>query len=480
LAFGEETGNVFISEPMIKLKKIVTHLDDSIYKTIEETLIRNKADNFLFLLQSYRNSDIKDAEITAALKINSNSLYVLKSRLNDKIQEHLSGDIHSSREEVLKQLHQIPEICFGSSREVATSFLQKLEKDLLAYDMHNELLVVYSALKKIHVYSDRYFHYSQLYNKHTAFNISLEKCEEILGSFNRALAQYDFSRSPRLMETLHFLNKELSDHYALHSSRQIGLIKNMLELELAIFFSYELEVPEVLQRTEKMIEELPESSLHKHWANALNYLAFEYFRKTGQSKQAQAYLDRINPLSGTLLLYTNVCLTSRFLISRLCFFQEQNRLEELLEEDTSQLLYDPSDTHAGVLLGLYNAMIAYYRKNYKEAAAKLNEIINSNSFKDYFHINTEVRLTLAFVYLTLKEYDMADSLLKNIYRKIKSEDLSSYTNVLDLIKIFNADIKQNGKVSAKQKDDFILFLARNVNESKLLNHLEHELKKKYS
>jgi hypothetical protein len=80
----------------------------------------------------------------------------------------------------------------------------------------------------------------------------------------------------------------------------------------------------------------------------------------------------------------------------------------------------------------------------------------------------------------LKEYDLADSLLKNIHRKIKSEGMTNYNNVLDLIKIFNADIKQNGKIKAKQKDEFILFQAKNVNESRLLMYLEHELKKRYS
>ena len=131
-------------------------------------------------------------------------------------------------------------------------------------------------------------------------------------------------------------------------------------------------------------------------------------------------------------------------------------------------------------MGIYRAMLSYYEKNYKEAASRLNEIINSNSFKDYFHINTDVKLTLAFIYLTVKEYDLADSILKNIYRKIKAEEMDNYTNVLDIIKIFNAEIKQNGKITAKQKDDFILFQARNSNENRLLAHLEYELKRKYS
>ncbi|PBQ32668.1 hypothetical protein CNR22_13095 [Sphingobacteriaceae bacterium] len=469
---------------MIKLKKIVADLDENVYKTVEESLIKNKAENFLFLLQTYRTKNLKDSEIAESLSINSNSLYVLKSRLNDRIQEHLSGDIFSNKEDVLKQLHQIPQICFGSSREVATAFLQKLEKDLLLFDMHNELLVVYSALKKIHLYSDKYFHYSQLYNKHTAFNISLEKCEEILGSFNRALAQYNFSRLPKQFEPLLFLTKEVSDHFSLNNSRQIELINKIMELQLPVLFnkapSAEINVSETLAQAVKIINDLPESSTHKNWLPVFDYLSFEHYRRTGQSNQASIYFEKTNAKAETLLLYTNICLTSRFLISKICYLQEQNRIDDLLAEEQKTLLLDTSDMHASVLLGIYNAMVSYYRKNYKEAASRLNDIINTNSFKDYFHINTDVKLTLAFVYITLKEYDLADSLLKNIYRKIKSEEMTGYTNVLDLIKIFNADIKQNGKVTEKQKDDFILFQARNVNESKLLNHLEFELKKKYS
>jgi hypothetical protein len=469
---------------MIKLKKIISDLDENVYGTIEDILKKNKADNFLFLLQSYRNSEIKDSEIAKALDINANSLYVLKSRLNDKIQESLSGNIYNNKEDLLKQLHQIPEICVGRSREVASSFLQKLEKDLLIYDMHNELLVVYSALKKIHLYSEKYFHYSQLYNKHTAFNISLEKCEEILGNFNRVLAQYNFSRLPKLLDTLLFLSKEVSDHFALNPSRQIEIIKNILELELAIFFnktaSKDFNVAEVLLHTEKMIGDLPESSLHKNWILVVNYLSFEYFKKTGQLNSAASYFEKVNAKSDTLLLYTHLCVTSKFLVSKLNFMQEQGKMEELVAEETKQLLFDNEDTHAVVLMGIYGATLSIFKKNYKDAASKLNEIINSNSFKDFFHINTDVKLTLVYIYIMLKEYDLADSLLKNIYRKIKSEEMTGYTNVLDLIKIFSADIKQNGKVSSKQKDEFILFLARNKNESELLNHLIYDLKKRYS
>jgi len=469
---------------MIKLKKTISHLDNDVFKTLEDTLIKNKADNFLFLLQSYKK-DVKDSEITKTLNLNSNSFYVLKSRLYDKIQDHLSGDIYLSREELLKKLNLIPEMCFGEPREVTTAFLQKLEKDLLEFDMHNELLVVYSALKKIHLFSEKYFHYSQLFNKHIAFSLSLEKSEEILGNFNRILGQYDYSRSPRLLEALLFIRQDIADHYALNQSRQIEIIKNFIELQLCIFcntvLNKENNLEELLNYTQKIICELPESSPHKNWMPALDYLFFEYYHRLKQTKSAVTYYEKVNNNLSTLLLYTNICNTSKFLISKIAFLQQHGRTSELLEEKAQISVFDSDDIHTRVQLGIYNCMISYYRGKYKEACVKLNDVLNENSFKDYFHVNTDVKLTLAFIYIELKEYDLAENITKSIYRKIKTEKINNYSNVLDLIKVFESDIKLNdSKITAKQKDDITLFSARNINECEILHHLHFELIKKYN
>jgi tetratricopeptide (TPR) repeat protein len=468
---------------VIKLKKIISHLDEEICRNIEDSFLKSKADNFLFLFQSYR-SDTKDAEIVKELNLNANSFYVLKSRLYDKIQEHLSGDIDISREDLLKKLNHISVMCVSEPREVVTAFLQKLEKDLLEYDMHNELLVVYGALKKLHLYSEKYFHYSQLYNKHIAFSLSLEKSEEILGSFNRTFGQYNFSRSPRSLETLLFIRKDIADHYALNPSRQVEIIRNLIELQLSIFchtpLTGETNVEETLQKTRNLINELPESSPYKSWLFTLDFLAFEYYFKTGQTKQALTCFEKVDANLQCLLLYSNICSTSRFLISRIAFLQSQGRTKELQDNKSKITLFDSSDTHSIVLLAIYNAMISYYAGNYKEAANKLNETINETSFKDLFHISTDVKLTLAFIYMAMKDYDIADTIVKSIYRKIKSEKIDNYNNVLNLIKLFEHEIRLGGaKLTDKQRDDFTLFEARNTKESELLKHLLFELKKKY-
>jgi len=468
---------------VIKLKKIIGHLEDGVYKTIEDTLVKNKADNFLYLFKSYR-TDVKDPEIIKNLDLNSNSFYVLKSRLYDKIQGHLSGYINISKEELLKKLNGISLMCFTEPREVVMAYLHKLEKDLLEFDMHNELIVVYSALKKINLYSERYFHYSQLFNKHIAFSLSLEKSEEILGNFNRIFGQYNFSRDPKLLDTLLFIRKDITDHYNLNPSRQIEIIQNFIELQLCIFCNSDLNsqtnVEELLKNTKKIIDELPDSSSYKTWLPALDYLFFEYYRKTGQTKNTGIYFEKVDSTAQNILLYTHICNTSKFLLSRIAFLREQGRTKDLLEEKAKITKLDPDDTHAKVLLGIYNAMISYYGGNLKEAANKLNEVLNENSFKDYFHINTDVKLTLAFIYLNNKGYDLADSIVKSIYRKIKTEKIENYNNVLSLVKVFEYEIKEgSGKVTEKQKDDFTLFTARNKNENELLQHILFELKKKY-
>ena len=221
---------------MIKLKEVIIQLKEENYSVIENNLVKNKADRFLFLLRSYKQTQISDNEIKNKLGVTSNSFYVLKSRLYDKIQDSLSCDVYVDQEKTIKLLLQVPELCLNTPRETSIAYLLKLEKDLLRFDMHNDLLIIYSALKKLHLNSDKYYHYSQIYNKQVSLSLSLEKAEETLGNFCRILSQYDLSKSTETYEKLCFLKEEISNIYALCSTRQVELIKNLIDLQLFIFY----------------------------------------------------------------------------------------------------------------------------------------------------------------------------------------------------------------------------------------------------
>lgn len=471
---------------MIKLKEIIAQLQEETYSSVEKTLLKTKADNFVLLLQSYRKGDISDNEISSRLGINSNSFYVLKSRLYDKIQESLSADMFITQENIIKQLLKVPEVCFNSPREIAIAFLQKLETELLRFDMHNELQIVYSALKKMHLYSDKYFHYSTLFNKHVALGLSFEKAEETLGNFNRLLGQYYFSKSQNSLDTLCFIKKEIINLFALNPSRQIEIIKNIIELQLILFCfgnkSDEFDTEELLLNTRRIFNELPETSAQKKWEIVLDYLCFEHYQSTSQNKAALQYYEKVNKQLTFFLLYNNICLSSKFLISKIKFCTEQNKLEEIsVNPGKIKLLFDAADDNAKVLIGIYKSMLHFNRKNYKDAISCLNEIINTFSFKDYFHENINVKLTLAYFYLVINDYDTVETTLKGISRKIKTEQLGRYSHVLHLIKVFTMDINKinNDKTLSKKRDLLTLFLAGNNGNNELLAHLIPELKRQY-
>ncbi len=469
---------------MIKLKQVILQLNGDSYSQIEDALKKNKGDNFALLFQSYRQGDVSDKDIVEKLGISSNSFYVLKSRLYDKIQAHLSENVFTDRETLIKELLQVHEICFTKPREIAIAFLHKLEKELLKYDLHNDLMLVYSALKKMHLYSEKYFHYSQLFNKHAGLGLSLEKAEEILGNFNRMLGQYNFSKGQQLLDTLNFLKLEIMNLYSLNPSRQIEIIRNIIELELILFCqeTTEYSAEELLQNTRKVFAELPETAEQKKWEIVLDYLSFEYYFSKNELRAALPYYEKVNAVLPTLLLYNNICLTSKFLISKIRFCEEADRKEEMDPAAAKkELLYDSGDVHARVLMEIFTAMLYFKQKRTKEAINCLNDVLNTVSFKDYFHESIDVKLTLAYFYLSLKEYDLVEITTKSVSRKIKTEHPDKYAHVLHLIKIFDSEMSQGvgAKSLPKNRDLFTLFLANNVKSNEVLAHLVPELKKRY-
>jgi tetratricopeptide (TPR) repeat protein len=472
---------------MIKLKQVIIQLSDNDFEKISNSLKKTKAENYCLLLQSYRSGKLPDAEITEKLGISSNSFYVLKSRLYDKIQEHLSVDVFSTQESLMKQLLQVPEVCFNMPRETAIAFLHKLEKELLKFDLHNDLLVVYSALKKMHLYSEKYFYYSQLFNKQTALGLSLEKAEEILGNFNRILGQHSFSKSQQHLDTLYFLKNEINNLYELNPSRQIEIIKYFVELQLAIFCEESkggsVPIAEVIQQARKVFAELPDTSVQKKWEFVLDYLSFEYYLGIEEYKASTPLYEKVNENLSTLLLYNNICATHKFLVSKIKFCNETSRTDDLMvDPKKTEIYYDKDDSHAGVQIALYNSMLYYKQRNFKEAINMLNAILNNFSFKDLFHESINIKLTLAYFYLVQKDFDMVEITLKSVSRKIKSEQHERYYHVLHLIKIFESEMNNAGSTKSinKNKDFFVLFNANNKKSNEVLGHLICDLKKKYN
>ena len=446
---------------MIKLNKVINQLNKNTFDVIEHKLIQTKAENFLYLLREYKEGKSSEVDIMNNLNINHNSLYVLKSRLYDRIQEHLTTNVNPSKIDIYHQLGHINNMCYESSYDLVLAYLLKLEKDLLLHDMHIELLIVYRALKKIHYNTSKYYHYSQLHNKHTTFWLSIEKANDILCDFNLLLEEYDLSKSKEHIVKLNFLKKEIDNHFDLNPSKQIEIIKNISEIQLYIYCKITInsnkDIDDLLLETINLINQLSESSIQKKWIIAIYYLAFEYYKMIGKTIQASEYYEKTNPNIYNLLLYSNVSLVAKFLVSKINYLSQKKHCMILKEEIETELLYN-NTMYSQIQLGLYNTMISYYSNDTKKATHILNDLLNNFSFKNYLHICMEIKFTLAFMYLKLNEFEMAESIITSIYKKIKTEKLLQYANALDLIKFFTLKFKSKKSAIKTEKQEELLQL----------------------
>ena len=153
---------------MAKLKNIVKQLSEKDYKIIYDSLLESNADKSGYLLKALRERQLSDSKIMVELEVNANAYYTLRSRLNQKIEEHLLQQMESPRTDILRKVASLNEVLFTQKRTISIATLRKLEKELIDYDLANELTIVYKSLKKIHANSPDYFNYSQLYNRHVA------------------------------------------------------------------------------------------------------------------------------------------------------------------------------------------------------------------------------------------------------------------------------------------------------------------------
>jgi hypothetical protein len=466
---------------MIKLNKVISQLNKNTFDIIEHKLTQTKAENFLYLFREYKIGKSSEEDIMSNLKINHNSLYVLKSRLYDRIQEHLTINVNPSKNDIYHQLGQINNMCYESSYDIALAYLLKLEKDLQAHDMHVELHIVYRALKKIHYNTNKYYHYSQLHNKHISFWLSVEKVNDILFDFNLLLEEYDLSKSGEHIVKLNFLKKEIDNHFDLNPSKQIEIIKNISEIQLYVFckitINSDKDIDDLLTETIYLINQLSETSYQKKWILAIHYLAYEYYKMIGKTIRSNEYYEKTNLYIYNLLLYSNVSLVAKFLVSKINYLSQKNQSQLLHEEKGIEILFNDT-MYSKIHLGLYNAMVSYHSNDIKKSINILNDLLNQFSFKNYLHICMEIKFTLAFMYMKLNNFEMAESIVRSIYKKIQTDKLLHYANAIALVKFFLLKFKQKKTSVSNEKQEGLLFLffARNQDKHLLLSHLQSELK----
>lgn len=468
---------------MEKLKKIIHQLSPDKYTELEFSLQKNNSEKFLFLCQAYRAqpNHVTDKDLLEALKCNENALYVLKSRLYDKVQKFLVNDNNSSNPAITDSKNMaFNQYLLEYPRETAIAMLHEIEKKYSQIDSPAELINIYSALKKAYFYSDKYYTYSQLYNKQVAYAIALEKAEDLLFNFNKTLANYYFSNSDTDREIIIHLKNDIRNIYALNKSLRIELVRNMMFIQILLFTDIELPdedpIEDLLDNSEKALASLAGDAQAEHYKIIFSFFRFEYYNKINQLKKSLPYFEIVNAESHKWLLKSNICLSLKFLFSKIEMALKTNKKEQLAN-DSEDYYHDANDFFTIVALKLYKGIGKYYAGKIKEATVILNKLLDDVSLLSFPHIELEIKLSLAYFYFKQGEFELADNLLKNLKRKLAASSQESYNNAKAFIKLLNVLIndKDNKSFISKKNTAIEQFNFYNFKERKILEHLQPEL-----
>jgi hypothetical protein len=287
---------------MAKLKNIIKQLSEKDFEAIYDSLIESSAEKSAFLLQAMREKPQAENRIMEELEVNTNAYYTLRSRLNQKIEEYLLQQMENPRTDILKKVANINEIVFTKKRAIAIATLKKLEKELVDYDLSNELRIVYKSLKKLHINSADYFNYSQLYNKHVAYTLAVDKAENMLAEYFRKYGEYTLTGDAADKLALDLMCREMNSVCRLYRSHRLYVYQSCISIFHRLFvdegeesYDDDLEpIEDILANVQKIFEEYNLDTIYYHLRIVFEYLKLEYYDHYKVFRKAENYFEDVN------------------------------------------------------------------------------------------------------------------------------------------------------------------------------------------
>ncbi|MEO1655099.1 MAG: hypothetical protein AAFU64_16245, partial [Bacteroidota bacterium] len=398
---------------MAKLKNIIKKLSDNDYENIYAQLIESNAEKSAYLLKYMHQEQLSDTKIMEELTVNTNAYYTLRSRLNQKIEEYLLEQIESPRTDLLRKVANINEIVFTKKRTIAITTLKKLEKELIEYDLSNELMLVYKTLKKLHVNTPEYFEYSQLYNRHVAYTLDVDNVETRMAEYFKKYGVFSFTDDENDKLELVLLNREIINtckRYEAEKYHRLYIYQSCVNVFHRLFVEAEEEIidetiepiEDIFAKMEKIFVTFDRDSIYFHLRIVLQFQRLEYYNHYRLFRKAEKYFEEVNDSIGSLLSsYNTHTYPARFLFTKLERHARLNTQDKLYDENLGlfhDFEPDIQNVPQYVTYVTYRAVSQFYAEKYDEAIRWINKLLNDISLKKYPYVHLEVKLLLAIQY----------------------------------------------------------------------------------
>lgn len=446
---------------MAKLKNIIKQLSEKDFKAIYDSLIESNAEKSAYLLKSLRERQLSDNKIMTELEVNANAYYTLRSRLNLKIEEYLMGQLESPRTDVLRKVANINEVLFTKKRAISVATLKKLEKELLDYDLANELTIIYKSLKRLNINSPDYFQYSQLYNRHVAYMLAVDKAEDLLADYFKKYADYMLNGGEVERLGLGLLMKEMQNVAKLYESHRLYVYQSCMYIFHRLFVEVDdnmtqdgESIEDIFEKVQKIFESYHLDAIYYHLNLVFEFLKLEYYNHYKVYRQAEKYYEEVNDACGNLMVnYSTFTFPAQFLLSKLERHIRTGTENELYAENEGIFLdyeVDMMDVPKHIVYTIYRALSTYYAGKFEESAKVINGLLNDVSLKKYPYTQLEIKSLLALQYTMLKDVELFNQLSNSIQRQIRLFGKDSCENIQLFLKILKIATSEAKKEKAKK------------------------------
>ena len=436
---------------METLNKTIKKLNETEYQELLSAVAGRKNNKPYLVLEAARNNSFDEDKMMELLSVNPSTYYTLKSRLNERIAQFLSQNVKNPIGALKDKVALVPAMVFGNDREVALRALKNLEKQLVEYDLSNELIIVYKAMARLSMYNGDFDYYEKEYNRHVAYSLAVVKAEDLFYDFVKRCGNYFLTREEKDKESVQACLRELTNISELYQGHRLFVMYNLVRIYYICIFtkadnlkSLEMEIDSILQQIKKNFDKYELDTFYQSIKFLVDFLYFEYYQRTGNSVRADHYYMQINQNVPEIAFKPVFSFyVTQFLRSKIDRFIGNGNVQELTDINAdleSNFETDISEPYPCISYRSYLAIGKFYEGDFSGAARVMNNLRNELSMKKYLFTDVEHKLFQALQYCFMGEDGLCGQLLQSVKRQI-TDDEEMFESATIFIKLLKAAIK---------------------------------------
>jgi len=470
------------------LYKIVSQLTSDEFDEIHTNLTVNRAEKTAAFLQIIRNNPITpDKEFLEEFDITAAAFYVLKSRLNQKIETYLLNRMGDPNLQLVQRVLNVNDLEFNNPREISVAALRRLERELLNFDFPFGLMIVYKELQNLHAFDeDNYTYFKSRYNQQVAYAVAMDKGVDLVVQFFRAFDNYYMGRKERDHQEMIRVMEKVDNLNNLYDSHRLYIFKCIIHLFAKLFITIpstircELEDAEAMfDRSFEILGNYKDDNLYQHLNILFNFLRFTYYERNQMRDKSKVFFEILDyKIEEMLTRYHLNANTSLFLNQKLNYHRRNDTIDQLIkdiEDFLGDIDLDPYRLSFFVNYHMFLAHAYFAAGNYKKTSRILFNLRQEVNLRKFPHVELEVKFFLALSYVMMQDFDLANQLILSLQRQLRKATMARYEHAKKLLKVLNIALGGKPRTRAKNlRSNIDAWKESNVGAFALLQDIDLE------